>query len=238
MKKKILLVAGGYSNERDISLQTAKSVYLELKKNKKYQLKITEPDGNFIKYLRLYKPDVVLNLLHGRYGEDGYIQSILENIGIPYTHSGVIASAKASEAKFIVHIVGEVGDEYRIELLRDSRFILHGCLSENEIRLVAKSCQVGIGPLASERLGMSESSALKVREYLSMGLPVFSRDADIFPKDFQFYRRGEADIQELLEFWDAIADCNSNDVVDLSAEYIDKTEIVKQAYAWLREQIF
>ena len=95
MKKKILLVAGGYSNERDISLLTAKSVYLALKKNKKYNLKIIEPDGNFIKKLRLYKPDVVLNLLHGRYGEDGYIQSILESEKIKYTHSGVKSSAIA-----------------------------------------------------------------------------------------------------------------------------------------------
>jgi len=95
MKKKILLVAGGYSNEREISLKTARSVYLELKKNKKYQLKITEPDGNFTKYLRLYKPDVVLNLLHGRYGEDGYIQSILESEKIKYSHSGVLSSSLA-----------------------------------------------------------------------------------------------------------------------------------------------
>ena len=95
MKKKILLVAGGYSNERDISLMTAKSVYLALKNNKKYNLKIIEPDGNFIKKLRLYKPDVVLNLLHGRYGEDGYIQSILESEKIKYTHSGVKSSSIA-----------------------------------------------------------------------------------------------------------------------------------------------
>ena len=92
MKKKILLVAGGYSNEREISIQTAKSVFLELKKNKKYNLKITEPDGNFIKKLRLFKPDIVLNLLHGRYGEDGYVQSILESEKIKYTHSGVMSS--------------------------------------------------------------------------------------------------------------------------------------------------
>ena len=95
MKKKILLVAGGYSNERDISLLTAKSCYLALKNNKKYNLKIIEPDGNFIKKLRLYKPDVVLNLLHGRYGEDGYIQSILESEKIKYTHSGVKSSSIA-----------------------------------------------------------------------------------------------------------------------------------------------
>ena len=95
MKKKILLIAGGYSNEREISLLTAKSVYSELKKNKKYNLKIIEPDGKFVKKLRLYKPDIVLNLLHGRYGEDGYIQTILESEKIKYTHSGVMSSSIA-----------------------------------------------------------------------------------------------------------------------------------------------
>ena len=95
MKKKILLIAGGYSNEREVSLLTAKSVYSELKKNKKYNLKIVEPDGKFIKKLRLYKPDIVLNLLHGRYGEDGYIQSILESEKVKYTHSGVLSSSLA-----------------------------------------------------------------------------------------------------------------------------------------------
>ena len=93
--KKILIVAGGYSNERKISLLTAKSVLKELKKNKKYKLKIKEPDGNFVKELRLYKPDLVLNLLHGRYGEDGYIQAILESEKIKYTHSGVLSSSLA-----------------------------------------------------------------------------------------------------------------------------------------------
>ncbi len=95
MKKKILLIAGGYSNEREVSLLTAKSVYSELKKNKKYNLKIVEPDGKFIKKLRLYKPNIVLNLLHGRYGDDGYIQSILESEKVKYTHSGVLSSSLA-----------------------------------------------------------------------------------------------------------------------------------------------
>ena len=95
MKKKIILIAGGYSNERAISLQTAKSVYSELKKNKKYSLKVIEPNGDIVKKLRLFKPNVVLNLLHGRYGEDGYIQSILESEKIKYTHSGVLSSSIA-----------------------------------------------------------------------------------------------------------------------------------------------
>ena len=92
---KILILAGGYSNEREISLKTAKSVYSELKKNKKYKIKIYEPNGEFVNNLRKFKPAIVLNLLHGRYGEDGYIQTILESERIKYTHSGVLSSSLA-----------------------------------------------------------------------------------------------------------------------------------------------
>ena len=92
---KILILAGGYSNEREISLITARSVTRELKKNKKYKLLTIEPDGYFIKKLKKFRPKLVLNLLHGRYGEDGYIQSILESEKVKYTHSGVLSSSLA-----------------------------------------------------------------------------------------------------------------------------------------------
>ncbi len=92
---KILILAGGYSNEREISLITARSVTKELKKSNKYKLLTIEPNGHFIKKLRKFKPKLVLNLLHGRYGEDGYIQSILESEKVKYTHSGVLSSSLA-----------------------------------------------------------------------------------------------------------------------------------------------
>ena len=59
MKKKILILAGGFSREREISLKTAKGVFNQIKK--KYNAKICEPNGNLIKNLRLFKPDVVFN---------------------------------------------------------------------------------------------------------------------------------------------------------------------------------
>ena len=93
--KKILILAGGYSKEKEISIQTAKSVHSELNKDKKYILRVVNPDGQFIKVLRKFKPNVVLNLLHGRYGEDGYIQAILESEKVKYTHSGVLSSSLA-----------------------------------------------------------------------------------------------------------------------------------------------
>ena len=94
MKKKILILAGGFSKEREISLVTAKAVNKELKK-KKYTTKICEPDGNLIKNIKNFKPNVVFNALHGRYGEDGYVQSLLESEKIKYTHSGPLASSIA-----------------------------------------------------------------------------------------------------------------------------------------------
>ena len=96
MKKKILIISGGVSKEREISLQTGKQVAKELKKNR-YTIKICEPNHNLFKVAKKFKPNIIFNALHGQYGEDGYIQSILENIGIPYTHSGVLASAKAMD---------------------------------------------------------------------------------------------------------------------------------------------
>ncbi len=94
MKKKILIISGGWSKEREISIQTGKQVAKELKKNG-FSIKICEPNYNLFKLAKSFKPNIIFNALHGQYGEDGYIQSILETIGIPYTHSGVIASAKA-----------------------------------------------------------------------------------------------------------------------------------------------
>ena len=95
-KKKILVLCGGISKERTISLDTGKQVAKELKKNK-YKVIICEPDNNLLKNIRLYKPDIIFNALHGQFGEDGYIQTILETQKVPYTHSGVISSSIAMD---------------------------------------------------------------------------------------------------------------------------------------------
>ena len=96
MKKKILIISGGISKERSISLDTGFQVAKELKKNG-YKIKIFEPDNNLTKNIKQFKPSVIFNALHGQFGEDGYIQAILERFNIPYTHSGVIASSIAMD---------------------------------------------------------------------------------------------------------------------------------------------
>jgi D-alanine-D-alanine ligase len=96
MTKKILILCGGISKERAISLNTGKEVAKELKK-KRYKIKICEPDKELVKNIKSFKPTVIFNALHGQFGEDGYIQTILESLNIPYTHSGVIASSIAMD---------------------------------------------------------------------------------------------------------------------------------------------
>ncbi len=96
MKKKILIISGGISNERLISLDTGFQVAKELSKNG-YNVKISEPDTNLEKNIDKFRPNIIFNALHGQFGEDGYIQTILERFQIPYTHSGVLASSIAMD---------------------------------------------------------------------------------------------------------------------------------------------
>ena len=95
MKKKILILSGGISKERLISLDTGYQVAKELKKNG-YRVKISEP-YKLTENINQFKPNIIFNALHGQFGEDGYIQSILDTFKIPYTHSGVIASSIAMD---------------------------------------------------------------------------------------------------------------------------------------------
>ena len=89
MRKKILILYGGISRERPISIKTGNQVARELKK--KYKVRLCEPK-DMTNVIRSFKPNVIFNALHGQFGEDGYIQTILETFKIPYTHSGPIAS--------------------------------------------------------------------------------------------------------------------------------------------------
>ena len=96
MKKKVLILGGGISKERLISLETARAVYEALIK-KNYKVIICEPDGNLTNKIKSFKPNIVFNALHGQFGEDGYIQTVLESQKVKYTHSGVLASSVAMD---------------------------------------------------------------------------------------------------------------------------------------------
>jgi len=102
-KNRAVVLMGGISAERAISLITGKACALALKK-KGYKVFQVDAKGNFSKKIKILKPNFIFNALHGKFGEDGFVQKILENLKIPYTHSGVISSSIAMDkvlSKFV-----------------------------------------------------------------------------------------------------------------------------------------
>ena len=95
-RKKILVVLGGTSRERPVSLQTGKACIKAIKKLG-YEVTAFDPAKKFFNEIDKSKVDIIFNALHGKDGEDGNAQSYFEYLKIPYTHSGVIASMNAMD---------------------------------------------------------------------------------------------------------------------------------------------
>lgn len=91
--KKIAVICGGPSSEREISLRSGKNIFEALKKLGYKNVELIDIDKNISKVLIDKKIEVVYNAMHGRYGEDGCIQGLLEILEIPYTGCGVTASS-------------------------------------------------------------------------------------------------------------------------------------------------
>src|SRR5579885_2091880 len=95
--KHVAVLMGGWSAEREISLRSGTACADALDKLGGYTVSRVDVDRDIAATLRGLKPDVALNVLHGRPGEDGTLQGLLEILGIPYSHSGVLASAAAMQ---------------------------------------------------------------------------------------------------------------------------------------------
>jgi D-alanine-D-alanine ligase len=95
MLKHVAVLMGGWSAEREVSLRSGDACAGALERAGLYRVSRVDVTRDIATTLRDLKPDVALNMLHGRPGEDGTIQGLLEIIGIPYTHSGVLASSVA-----------------------------------------------------------------------------------------------------------------------------------------------
>jgi D-alanine-D-alanine ligase len=108
MSKHVAVLMGGWSAEREVSLRSGRAC-AEALTRQGYRVTRIDVGRDISAMLATVKPDVALNVLHGRPGEDGTLQGMLEILGIPYTHSGVLASALAMQkdvAKVVLHAAG------------------------------------------------------------------------------------------------------------------------------------
>ncbi len=94
MSRHVAVLMGGLSAEREVSLTGGRAA-AEALEARGYRVSTIDADRDLCRKLAAVKPDVVYNALHGPYGEDGTVQGLLEILGIPYSHSGVLASALA-----------------------------------------------------------------------------------------------------------------------------------------------
>src|ERR1700734_475400 len=94
MRKHVAVLMGGWSAERDVSLRSGKACADALGR-RGYRVTPIDVGRDIAATLTAANPDAALNVLHGRPGEDGTLQGLLEILGIPYSHSGVLASALA-----------------------------------------------------------------------------------------------------------------------------------------------
>lgn len=94
MTKHVAVLMGGMSAEREVSFMGGRAA-VKVLEERGYRVSGIDADRDLCRKLAEAKPDVIYNALHGPYGEDGTVQGMLEILGIPYSHSGVLASALA-----------------------------------------------------------------------------------------------------------------------------------------------
>jgi D-alanine-D-alanine ligase len=145
MTQHVAVLMGGWSAERAVSLRSGKACADALERLG-FRVTRIDVDRNVAAALGAAKPDVALNLLHGRPGEDGAIQGLLEVLGIPYSHSGVLASALAMQkdrAKVVMRAAGVPVPEGRaVNRLEAAR--THAMARPYVIKPVAEGSSVGV----------------------------------------------------------------------------------------------
>jgi D-alanine-D-alanine ligase len=128
MSKHVAVLMGGWSAERAVSLNSGRACAAALEE-RGFQVTPIDVQPDITRVLQAVRPDVAFNALHGRYGEDGTIQGLLELLEIPYTHSGILASALAmhkQRAKAVMKAAGVPVPEGVVVRRRDaaSRHVL------------------------------------------------------------------------------------------------------------------
>jgi D-alanine-D-alanine ligase len=145
MAKHVAVLMGGWSAEREVSLRSGKACADALSRVG-YQVTPIDVTPDIAAALKAAKPDVALNVLHGRPGEDGTLQGLLEILAIPYSHSGVLASAVAMQkdyAKVLFRAAGvPVADHVVVSRLEAAKS--HVMAPPYVIKPVAEGSSVGV----------------------------------------------------------------------------------------------
>ena len=206
--KRVMLISGGISAEREISLISGKEVSKSLGRLG-YEIVDIDANQDLLEEIKKNKPDVIFNALHGTWGEDGEVQKIIELTDVPYTNSGIKASKLAMDKHKSAEVFAEINLNYPKTILSN----LNAIKSKNLI---------------------DYPYVLKPRnEGSSVGVAIIKNDMDKIKYIDQNKERDEILIQEFIEgkeIQDAIYGDNKtgsieidpkNDFYDYESKYFD-----------------
>lgn len=142
----------------------------------------------------------------------------------------IFLDMRVNNYNFELHLVGKLLPEDYNYAVQDNRVILHGIKNRDFIEKLSTECHAALGSFALERKNMNEACTLKVREYLSLGLPVYSGHRDVFPIDFKFYVIGDPSVNSIINFSEKCSKFTRFRIINDSKKYIDKSYIVKSLF--------
>ncbi|MGO9358128.1 MAG: D-alanine--D-alanine ligase [Xanthobacteraceae bacterium] len=151
MTKHVAVLLGGWSSEREVSLRSGAACAAALER-RGYTVSRIDVARNVATVLEQLRPDVVLNVLHGRPGEDGTIQGVLETLGIPYSHSGVLASSLAMQKDLAKTVMAAAGVPVAegLTMIRSEVAKAHPMPTPYVIKPVADGSSVGVFIVTAE----------------------------------------------------------------------------------------
>lgn len=150
------------------------------------------------------------------------------------------SQCQAKKIKLKIHLIGRLLESQE-ELLKNNPallevFVIHGELAFSEYFEILQVCDIGLSSFALDEKGLQEASTLKVREYLALGLPVYSGHLDSFGDNF-FYHQGTASLSSIYEFGCASKAYKREAIRSESANMVDKAQIMKRLIASLDSEV-
>ncbi len=142
----------------------------------------------------------------------------------------LVHNIKKSQLLFKLHLVGNISKEDLLLIGNDNRFIIHGQLNSKQILHLASTCDLGLGSFALNRKNMQEACTLKVREYLSLGLAVYTGHKDVFPEDFPYYKNSSVDISQIINFAIIMKKTTREEIRNSAIPFLSKTNLLSNLY--------
>jgi len=145
----------------------------------------------------------------------------------------LIEMLQTTDKDLKVHIISSCSISTQEKMYGIKSIIYHGIKTQEEIKSIAAECHVGLGSLMQHRRNLKQACTLKVREYLSLGLPVYVTYEEVLLHDFMFCRRGQIQLEAFLQFAEDTKTISRDTIREMALKLISKEVILQKLYSEL-----